>query len=272
MLYLSAPYSRSTQYFGRCTISQSPPTVLLSQPTGIRPADSHRGGSERAAPQPIAPVDLTHLDGVVQFYVENCIASSTRASYASAQRRFLTFCQAGGIREPYPVDEELLGRFVAFLGQQNLKHCTIKCYLSGIRFSQIHLGLGDPFQNKAMPRLEYILTGIKQVQARAGTPPKPRLPITPALLEGLRGVWLKPSAPPDHIMLWAAACTGFFGFLRAGEFTVPTAQGYDPEVHLSLTDVAIDSHTTPSVVHLRIKQSKTDPLRQGVDISWGPRV
>ena len=120
-----------------------------------------------------------------------------------------------------------------------------------------------------MPRLEYILTGIKQVQARAGTPPKPRLPITPALLEGLRGVWLNPSAPPDHIMLWAAACTGFFGFLRAGEFTVPTVQGYDPEVHLSLTDVAIDSHTTPSVVRLRIKQSKTDPLRQGVDIFLG---
>ena len=70
-------------------------------------------------------------------------------------------------------------------------------------------------------------------------------------------------------MLWAAACTGFFGFLRAGEFTVPTVQGYDPEVHLSLTDVAIDSHTTPSVVRLRIKQSKTDPLRQGVDIFLG---
>ena len=175
----------------------------------------------------------------------------------------------GGIREPYPVDEELLSQFVAFLGQQNLKHRTIKCYLSGIRFSQIHLGLGDPFQNKAMPRLEYILTEIKQVQARAGTPPTPRLPITPALLEGLRGVWLKPSVPPDHIMLWAAACTGFFGFLRAGEFTVPTVQGYDPEVHLSLTDMAIGSHTTPSVVRLCINQSKTDPLSQGVDIFLG---
>ena len=50
---------------------------------------------------------------------------------------------------------------------------------------------------------------------------------------------------------------------------MPTVQGYDPEVHLSLTDVAIDSHTTPSVVRLCIKQSKTDPLRQGVDIFLG---
>ena len=33
--------------------------------------------------------------------------------------------------------------------------------------------------------------------------------------------------------------------------------------------MAIDSHTSPSVVCLRIKQSKTDPLRQGVDIFLG---
>ena len=70
-------------------------------------------------------------------------------------------------------------------------------------------------------------------------------------------------------MLWAAACVGFFGFLGAGEFTVPTSESYDPEVHLSLQDVAVDSHSAPSVIRLRIKQSKTDPLRQGVDIFLG---
>ena len=70
-------------------------------------------------------------------------------------------------------------------------------------------------------------------------------------------------------MLRAAACVGFFGFLRAAGFTVLTLQGYHPEVHLSLQDVAIDSHSSPSVVRLYIKQSKTDTLRQGVDIFLG---
>ena len=171
--------------------------------------------------------------------------------------------------EPFPVNKDTLCRFVALLGQQNLRHRSIKCYLSGIQFAQIHLNLGDPFKNKAMPRLEYVLTGIKQVQARQGTPPKPRLPIIPDLLERLRIEWLRPPAHPHHIMLWATACIGLFGFLRAKEFTVPTAQSYDQEVHLSLQDVAIDSHTAPSVVRLRIKQSKTDPLRQGMDIFLG---
>ena len=69
----------------------------------------------------------------------------------------------------------------------------------------------------------------------------------------------------DGAMLWASACIGFFGFLRAGEFTVPSPSAYDPEVHLNLADIAIDSHTAPSLVCLRIKQSKTDPFREGVE-------
>ena len=70
-------------------------------------------------------------------------------------------------------------------------------------------------------------------------------------------------------MLWAASCVGFFCFLRAGEFTIPSPQSYDDSVHLSLSDLAVDSHTTPLIKRLRIKQSKTGPLRQGVDIFLG---
>ena len=70
-------------------------------------------------------------------------------------------------------------------------------------------------------------------------------------------------------MVWAAACTGFFGFLRAGEFTVPSAGAYDREVHLSLNDLATDCHSNPSLFRVRIKQSKTDPFRQGVDVYLG---
>ena len=158
---------------------------------------------------------------------------------------------------------------MVLLGQQNLKHRTIKCYLSGIHFSQIQLGLGDPFKDKSMPLLDYLLQGIKHVQARAGEPPKPRLPITPDILVHQKNLWLRPPVNPDYIMLWAAACTGFFGFLRAGEFTVPSVGDYDPEVHLSIGDIALDSHSDPSLIRIRIKQSKTDPFRQGADIFVG---
>ncbi|XP_062509098.1 uncharacterized protein LOC134185333 [Corticium candelabrum] len=96
-----------------------------------------------------------------------------------------------------------------------------------------------------------------------------RLPITTAELRILKDVWAKRSPFYDAAMLWAAVCTGFFGFMRAGEFTVSFVAAFDASVHLAPQDVSIDSHVTPSVVCIHLKQSKTDPFRQGVNISLG---
>jgi len=70
-------------------------------------------------------------------------------------------------------------------------------------------------------------------------------------------------------MLWAACTLCFFGFLRSGEISVPSDNCYDPGAHLSLTDVAVDNLSDPSVLQVRIKASKTDPFRKGVDIFLG---
>ena len=157
-------------------------------------------------------------------------------------------------------------RFVASLAQEGLKHRMIKAYLSGIRFSQIQHTLGNPAFN-SIHRLEYVLAGIKRIQAHAGVTTNLRLPITLDILTKLNTIWQTSIDSTDGAMLWASACIGFFGFLRAGEFTVPSPSTYDPEVHLNLADIAIDSHTAPSLVCLRIKQSKTDPFREGVEDS-----
>ena len=69
-------------------------------------------------------------------------------------------------------------------------------------------------------------------------------------------------------MLWAAVCTGLFGFLRAGEFTVPSQSQYDPEVHLNLADISVGSHSAPTMFSVEVKQSKTDPFRLGVWFTW----
>ena len=159
--------------------------------------------------------------------------------------------------------------FRAFLAEQKLKHRRIKAYLSGIRYLQIQKSLGNPFTSGAMPRLEYVLTGIKRVEAQANTPTRVKFPITLDIMQNLRRAWTGSSEHPEGPMLWAAACVGFFGFLRAGEFTVFSTETYDPEVHLNLADLALDSHVEPTVARIRIKQSKTDPFRQGVDIFLG---
>ena len=175
---------------------------------------------------------------------------------------FSSFCQAASVANPYPVEEQTLCRFVSYLGQQALKHHTINSYLSGIRFTQIQEGLDDPFSTKSMPLLEYVLAGIKHAQAKVGIPPKTRLPITPDILAHLQATWISIPGTYDGTMLLAAACTGFFGFLHAGEFTVPSDQAYDKEVHLNLNDLAIDSHTNPSVIQLSIVSFVSCPRDQ----------
>ena len=73
----------------------------------------------------------------------------------------------------------------------------------------------------------------------------------------------------QNIMLWAACCTAFFGFLRVGEMTIPSSDTFNSAVHLSLGDIALDSRTTPTIIWVTIKQSKTDPFRKGVRLCLG---
>ena len=64
--------------------------------------------------------------------------------------------------------------------------------------------------------------------------------------------------------------TGFFRFffvLRG--IHLPVQASLRPTCHLSLENVAIDSPTNPSIMRVTLKQSKTDPFRQGMDIFLG---
>ena len=117
------------------------------------------------------------------------------------------------IQYPKPIPpESIFCHFVAFLGQEGLKHRTLKVCLSGLRLAQIHQSFGNPFLKDCMPLLNYVLTDIKQAESRVATHTDPRLPITIQVLRSLKLVWLSPPSHPDSIMLWAASCVGFFGF------------------------------------------------------------
>lgn len=138
--------------------------------------------------------------------------------------------------------------------------------MSGLRHLQIATGLTDPFTTGSFPRLQYVLKGIKREK---GSAVKPRLPVTPQILMGLHRVWQREAGNPDNTMLWAACTLAFFGCLRSGELTVPSRAAFDPSIHLTAMDIAVDSHNDPSILQLRLKQSKTDPFRTGVMVYVG---
>ena len=95
------------------------------------------------------------------------------------------------------------------------------------------------------------------------------MPITPGILAKIHSVLAESAQEPDSIMLWAACCKYFFGFLHLGEITAPSVSHYDPSAHLTVKDVQINSRENPTVVKVLIKASKTDPFRKGMSIFLG---
>lgn len=96
--------------------------------------------------------------------------------------------------------------------------------------------------------------------------------MTPEPLTRIKWVWAKGPHDPNHLMLCAAALLCFFGFLRAGEVTVPSDTTYDEGAHFNFLDVAVDLYENPQVVKVRIKASKMDPFCMGIDIFWGEHI
>ena len=214
-------------------------------------------------------MDLTTLEGAVRKYFAHGIAQSTSKAYKSAQKRYSSFCTSFNL-PLLLLFEHHLCLFISYLASQGIKCTTLKVYLSGLRHLQISANLPDPFLPAAWPQLDYVLKGIRrcQVSSRPAVTHK-RLPITASILRKLRAVWSKPPVTTHAKMLWAACLLGFFGFLRSGEFTVPTESGFDPTCHLGVADITVDDYHHPFLVQVTIKQSKTDPFRKGVQVYIG---
>ena len=206
---------------------------------------------------------------MVEYYLTQSLAPSTQKTYKSGKTKYINFCTQSDY-DPLPVVEDTLCKFAASIADQGLKHTTIKSYLSAIRHNmQIMSGFGDPFV-QSLPKLEYVLRGIKLDQAKKGQGNvRVRLPMTPSILRKMRVVLERERSNFDNIMLWAACCTCFFGFLRSGEIVVPTATSYDPAAHLSFGDVTVDRMDAPTIAQITIKASKTDPFRKGISIYVG---
>ena len=187
------------------------------------------------------------------------LAPSSISAYQSALNHYHAFCSQHGISTPFPLSEAVLMRFIAFLSLSYLSYTSMRVYLSGLRFVHILLGYPDPALSPSS-RLEYVLRGVRRSSAITHRPR--HLPITPRVLRLLFHVWSQPPVTRGKVMLWAACCTGFFGFLCSGEFTCPSLEAYVPSM-LSVGDVAVDSYSDPSFITLHLRHSKTDVFGVG---------
>ena len=169
---------------------------------------------------------------------------------------------------PTPASEATLILFASYLATQNISYTTIKVYLSAVRNMHVSMGLHNVFNAQLTPRLQLTLKGIQKSQASTH-PPRVRLPITLQIMGSIKALLSKQPHSYTNIMIWAACCLAFFGFLRVSEFTVPADNQYDESCHLSFNSVSVDNRDNPQQLRISIKHSKTDPFRKGVDIFLG---
>ena len=207
------------------------------------------------------------MDQAVREYYTAALTPATHKTYKAAERKYLTFCINFNL-SPLPTSECLLSYFAVCLGQEGLASSTIRTYLSGVRQIQIAAGFPDPHIDH-MPRLRQVLKGIRVQAVRIGRHPRPRLPITPSILCKLRRVWLEGSPTFNNAMLWTASTITFFGFCRSGEVTVQCESKFDPQTHLCFSDIAVDNALSPNTISIKLKHSKTDQFRKGVNLVIG---
>ena len=118
----------------------------LSQPSGTTPPRPTSQGGTRAGSQLQPALDISKLDQAVQGYLKACIAPMTKSAYWSTQQRYTDFCIRVAVRASFPLQEEILCKYVSYLSLQLLKHCTIKLYFSVANWPK-STRLGKPFSS-----------------------------------------------------------------------------------------------------------------------------
>ena len=193
-------------------------------------AQRHPQGTGAVADGSRTRLDLRKLEEDVQFYFAKDLTQSTQRTYRSGKDRYLKFCSQTD-KNRLPVTEWVLCSFVSHLVQHSLKHRSIKVYLSAVRHLQIQESYPDPFGGAAMPKLEYVLRGVrKQKKVWVNGHASPSVQIYS------KSQWEPTAHTWDTRMAWATCCQCFFAFLRVSEITVPDDTSYVQDVHLSFRD------------------------------------
>lgn len=200
------------------------------------------------------------MNNLAEQLYHSSLAPSTLQSYTASFHRYQLFCSQASL-STFPVIEHNLILFCTYLSN-HVAASTIKSYLSGIRFHAIALGF--PFDVAAMPRLYYILRGIKRTQGNRHQLPL-RKPITMLHLTAILS-WLQHSSisTNDRCLWWSACTLAFFGLLRVSEYTAPTSYSITDGVTFSTNDVQISPDLSAMIIF--IKASKTDPFKSGCSL------
>ena len=144
---------------------------------------------------------------------------------------------------------------------------TGNSYLAAVRNMQISLGLPDPGEPRHSHSSEESMQELSRHAYKHNHNRKSICQLRPRFSQNK--IALDKSTHPQKILLWAVACTAFFGFFRLGELRPESSSAFNPATSLTWEDVAIDNPNSPSMVKIHLKKAKCDQFGKGADIILG---
>ncbi len=208
-------------------------------------------------------------------YLSASLADTTKQSYNTGLRSYLSFCDAHGYHaHAWPAHWKTVCLWLSWLGDR-VQPNTVRAYLSALDTAHEMAGEVPPVRGQVIPPLlERVYRGIKRTHGMVSK--AIRRPITTALLQQMHP--LLRHQIPDHAALWAAMCCGTYGLLRMGEFTADKRRVTSLRIcdltfiDASAGEVTFPAHAPlppsflPSHATLFIAASKMDPFRKGVRV------
>jgi hypothetical protein len=216
-------------------------------------------------------------------YLYNSLAASTRQTYSAGFSSYKLFANTFGIPSErlLPATISSIALWITWLaGVKQLSFKTIKVYLAGLTATALEFGYTDVIKDNTI--IYQLLRGIKRT---VGVKDRQiRLPITAAIIRIITSRISREHQCYNDKLLFAAACTGTFGLLRAGEF-VQTDNNQAELLTLSQLSL-FNAYNNPINIHtatamelanasyyiIHLYQSKGDPFRFGADVVIGNTI
>ena len=196
------------------------------------------------------------------------LAVSTWSSYNTAAK-MLQKCEEETAKSmAFPLSENQVLIFVAWMIERGLAASTMDSYLAGIR--QTHLASGVNLPVLRTPIIKQILDGKKHLDAiekRLHLKPV-RMPVTPDVMKLLKGELKDSSLDAElKLLIWSTATLAFSGAFRIHELLTRKESSFDPTFTLLVEDLTLKSifigKENVQILQVRLKSEKSD--RVGAD-------
>ena len=193
-----------------------------------KPENSRSTLNDNGLPVNIGAIDLARIKEVL----DETYAPKTRSTYGTGLLIFHIFCDHKEVDEKHqaPVNPTVLSSFISTL-IGTYGGSTIKNYVCSVRAWHIIHGKQWKVNDN---EVEALLIASKKMAPKESK----RKEKEPWTMEYLTKICkaLDPKDPKDAAIL-ACLTTAFWGTARLGEVTVPNLGGFDPAIHVKVSDV-----------------------------------